>query len=140
MDTVYKKTHISADMAQALVLAAHKEAQQRDLQLCIAVVDSDGQLLSFQRMDAAPVVAIEACQAKARAALMGLPSAELGAAVADQPAMLAGMSQLPGLCILGGGLPLLSGGKIIGAIGVGGGSTDEDVAVAHAAIAAVLPA
>ena len=128
---------ISSAAALTLIDKAVAKASDRGLAVAIAVVDTDGMLKAFHRMDGTPVSAVDAVPAKARAALMGLSTEELAEALSDNQANLLSMVTMKDVTLLGGGLPIRSGDKIIGAIGVGGALTEEDVAIAEAALAAL---
>jgi uncharacterized protein GlcG (DUF336 family) len=104
---------------------------------CIAVVDSSGNLLAFARVEGAAVLAREPAVAKAAT------SVSLGAATGDMPFEFGanlGVASHGGFVNLGGGLPILFEGELVGAIGVGSGSTEQDVAVAQAGRDALLAA
>src|SRR5580698_4667658 len=102
---------------------------------CIAVVDAGGNLLAFARVEGAAVLAREPAIAKAAT------SASLGMATGGIPfefgANLAFASQ-GGITNLGGGFPIIYKGELLGAIGVGSGTTEQDVAVAEAGRDALL--
>ena len=104
---------------------------------CIAVVDAGGNLLAFARVEGAAVLARDPAIAKAAT------SASLGMATGGIPfefgANLAFASQ-GGITNLGGGLPITLGSRVLGAIGVGSGTTEQDVAVAEAGRDAILAA
>jgi uncharacterized protein GlcG (DUF336 family) len=105
---------------------------------CIAVVDASGELLAFSRMDGARPGSIEIALTKARsAARRRRPTAEEagGDALAAVRLALAAQSNVTGI---GGGLPIVVDGQTIGAVGVSSGTSDEDVEVASAGIAALL--
>jgi uncharacterized protein GlcG (DUF336 family) len=57
---------------------------------------------------------------------------------AADPAFLASVSNIPNFTLIGGGYPIQDGDTVVGGIGVGGGSPDQDMEVAEAALAAVL--
>ncbi|WP_372780308.1 heme-binding protein [Litorivivens sp.] len=128
---------ISSAAALTLIDRAVAKASEMDLAVAIAVVDTDGMLKAFHRMDGTPVIAVDAVPAKARAALMGLSTEELAEALSDNQANLLSMVTMKDVTLLGGGLPIRSADRIIGAIGVGGALTEEDVAIAEAALAAL---
>ncbi|MFT5033253.1 MAG: glc operon protein GlcG [Bermanella sp.] len=128
---------ISSDAAMHLVAAAVNKAAEINLAVAVAVVDTEGQLKAFHRMDRTPVIAVDTVQAKARAALLGLSTEELGEAMADSLPILLSMLTMKGITLLGGGLPIHHGGAVIGAIGVGGALTVQDVAIAEAALASL---
>jgi glc operon protein GlcG len=96
------------------------------------VVDADGLLRAFERMDGARPGSVELAIGKARAAaLMQRPTEELEENVAKGRVALA----TSGLTALRGGAPLKAGGVVVGAVGVAGTNKDNDPATA-AAVAA----
>lgn len=104
---------------------------------CIAVVDAGGNLLAFARVEGAAVLAREPAVAKAAtAASLAMPTGsipfEFGANL--------GFASQGGIVNLGGGFPIILNGRVLGAIGVGSGTTEQDVAVAEAGRDAVLAA
>ncbi|HEX4711286.1 heme-binding protein [Phenylobacterium sp.] len=121
--------------AEAALQAAERLARQANDPAAIAVVDTDGLLMAFVRMDGVRPGSIELAIGKARtAALMQRPTAELEANVAEGRVGLA----TAGLTALGGGAPLKVGGETVGAIGVAGLKKEDDVTNA-AAVAAGFP-
>lgn len=128
---------VSSAAALCIVEAAIAKATEIGVAVAIAVVDTDGQLKAFHRMDHTPVIAVDAVPAKARAALMGLSTEELAEALSDNQALLMSMVTMKDVTLLGGGLPIRRGGTVIGAIGVGGALTEQDVEVGEAALAAL---
>jgi uncharacterized protein GlcG (DUF336 family) len=101
------------------------------------VLDDGGNLTALCRMDGAPVVSIAVAQNKAYTALHGLPSGKLYDALAGDPAVLAGVQHTPRMAMFGGGLPIVVDGALVGAIGVGGGTVEQDVDCARAALDAI---
>src|SRR5262249_37867945 len=112
-------------------------ANELGVRQCVAVLDEGGNLKAFGRMDGAPLLGIEACQRKAYTALFGMGTLELGTSIKNDAAVLAGISHLAHATILRGGLPLIVEGELVGGIGVGGGTVEQDVDSAAVA-AAVL--
>jgi uncharacterized protein GlcG (DUF336 family) len=90
-------------------------------------------------MDRAPLLCIRIAQDKAFsvAAFGGLPTAEWWRLLESEPALLHGIVKTDRLVIFGGGVPLVSEGRMIGGIGVSGGSSEQDVRIAEAGAAAV---
>lgn len=125
---------ICAAAAQQLCTEAVAEAQRRQLAVGVCVLDREGMLKAFVRMDNAPAVAFEATRAKANAALMGLGSQQLGEVMADNLPNLLSVATLDNTTLLGGGLPIVHNGQLIGAIGVGGATTEDDIAIAEYAL------
>jgi uncharacterized protein GlcG (DUF336 family) len=129
---------ITIDEAKRVVSAAERKAQEMDLAMNIAVMDAGRNLVAFHRMDAAWVASIDIAIDKAfTSAGRGLTTRELGEmAQPGQP--LFGINTTNGgrIVIFAGGIPLMRDGKVVGAIGVSGGTVDEDHEVAEAGVAA----
>ncbi len=128
---------VSYDASARLVAAAVAEARALGVAVCVSVVDPSGVPRAFARMDGAPLVAVEMSRAKAQTALLGLGSAELGEALAGQLPQLVSFAAQDRVALLGGGIPILLDACLVGAIGVGGASTEQDIAIAEAALASL---
>lgn len=128
--------HITSEGAQAAIAASVAEAQKQGWAFSIAVTDTSGDLLAFYRMEGAARVSGDAAILKARTtARFGAPSRKLHEMLdAGNLAVLT----LPGVAPLGGGVPILYGKKMIGAIGVSGGALEDDIQVAKAGAAAAI--
>jgi len=131
---------ISLDRAQALIHAAVAEAKKRDWKMNVAVVDSGGNLVAFQRMDSAMLASIQIAEHKARAAATFRRPTK----VFEDGINLMHLNYLlafDGIIASRGGIPLIDQGDLIGAIGVSGGtdSQDEVVSKAGAAVINQLP-
>ena len=126
---------ISLDRAQAVILAATAEAKKRNWKMNIAVVDSGGHLVSFQRMDGAMLASIQIAEHKARASATFRRETKIFED-AVQLMHLNYILAFEGIIASRGGIPLIDKGAIIGAIGVSGGtdSQDEIVALAGATV------
>ena len=112
---------ITLDQAAKAANAALAEAKKLNVLEGIAVVDPSGRLVYFMKMDNARSIAVELAQHKARAAAMfKLPSKAYEDRVASGGAGIGALS-LDGMIAAAGGIPIVVDGKIIGAIGVGGG-------------------
>jgi glc operon protein GlcG len=132
---------ISLDRAQAVIHAAVAEAKKRNWKMNVAVVDSGGNLVAFQRMDGAMLASIQIAEHKARAAATfrrETKQFEDGIQVMHLNYLLA----FDGIIASRGGIPLIEQEMIIGAIGCSGGtdSQDEIVSKAGAAVINQLPA
>ncbi len=124
-------TPISMDRAQALIKAAVDEATKRGWAMNVAVVDPNGDLIAFGRMDGAQLASISISQHKARvAARYRRPSRAFEDAVQHGVAYI---TTLDDVIASRGGIPLVEGGKIIGAIGCSGGTGSQDEATCTAA-------
>ena len=132
---------IPLDRAQAVINAAVAEAKNRNWKMNVAVSDSGGNLVAFQRMDGAMLASIQIAEHKAKAgATFRRPTRvfEDGINLMHLNYLLA----FDGVIASRGGIPLIDRGAIIGAIGCSGGtdSQDEVVAEAGAALVNQIPA
>ncbi|MBJ6134356.1 heme-binding protein [Ochrobactrum sp. Q0168] len=126
-------TKLTHEGALFVLLEAMRAADAMSVPQCIAVVDEGCNLLAFLRMDGSRVLSVESATCKAMtAATTGQPSTQLDAskALALAEATSGKMTNLPG------GLPLMVDGQVVGGIGVGSGTGDQDLAIAKAAVAA----
>jgi len=125
---------LSCKGSHVLVHAAEKKAQAMGIGFCIAVVDAAGELVAFSRMDDARAGSIEIAIAKARsAARRRRATADEAGGDALSAVRLALASHL-NVTGIGGGVPIVVDGQVIGAIGVSSGTTEEDLQVAQAGI------
>jgi uncharacterized protein GlcG (DUF336 family) len=129
-------TPISLDRAQGLVQAAMAEAKKRNWAMNVAVVDPNGDLVAFGRMDGAQLASISISQHKARAAARyRRPTVAFENAV--QKFGFNYILSLDDVVASRGGIPLVEGGKIIGAIGCSGGTGSQDEVTCAAAAGTV---
>jgi glc operon protein GlcG len=125
-----------------MVVAAEAAARAAGSNVAIAVVDANGDLVYFHRMDGAAGQAVTSSQGKARAAILfGVPTtvaAQAGAAGTALSLTLtpSGAAAQP-LQIQQGGLPLIRNGQVIAGIGVGGAAPAQDEVFAQAGLDAV---
>lgn len=134
-----QRGNINATQAQAVISAAAEKASSIVPQN-IAVVDPSGTLVAFLRMDSAYPGSIDISQKKARTvALFNGAMTTAQWYNGSQPGgPVYGIEQTNGgLVVFGGGLPIIVDGVFIGAVGVSGGSVDQDVEVATAGVEAV---
>lgn len=127
------KRVLTLEAARRVAAAAEAEARRNNWNVAIAVLDDSGQLVLFQRMDGAKLVATDIAIRKARtAAYFQGPTKDLEAEVAGGRTALL---PIDGFMPLEGGVPLMSGGQMVGAIGVSGvtGAQDAQCALAGAA-------
>ncbi len=132
-NTVDKKT-ISADLARQLIDAAVAKAKKMGVPQTIAVLDDSGQLKAFCRMDGAPLVGIEIAQNKAYTALVGMPTHEFYEFISKDPSLLTGVPHVRRIAAFGGGFPITIDGMLAGSIGISGGTGEQDMACARAAL------
>ena len=127
---------LTAAGARAVLAAALDEAERLGVPQCVAVVDAGGHLLAFGRSDGARIGSIAIAQTKAVSAATRkrATAEEAGGDVLAGVRLALAADRLTGI---GGGIPLVSGGVVIGGIGVSSGTVDEDTAVANAGVAAL---
>ena len=126
---------LSLEEANRIVAGAVAKAQQLNIKISAAVVDAGGRLVAFGRMDNAIWAGVYGSQGKAVAsAAFGRASGEMQAR-ADQPTPRGIAARSGGEMIMGqGAVPILRNGVVIGACGVGGGTSQEDEDCARAGI------
>jgi uncharacterized protein GlcG (DUF336 family) len=125
--------------AQQVVEAARQKAEEIDVPMNIAVVDAGNNLTAFVRMDGAWLGSIDIARNKAYTARsFDMSTKDLEPLCQpNQPLFGIHASNQGQLIIFAGGIPLMSGDDVIGAIGVSGGSVEEDHEVAEAGVAAL---
>jgi glc operon protein GlcG len=127
---------ISLDRALAVIQAAVVEAMKRSWKMNVAVADSGGNLVAFQRMDGAMLAAIQIAEHKARAAATFRRPTK----VFEDGINLMHLNYLlafDGVIASRGGIPLIEEGAIIGAIGVSGGTDSQDEVVSNIGAAVI---
>ena len=126
---------LSLEEANRIVAGAVAKAQQLNIKISAAVVDAGGRHVAFGRMDNAIWAGVYGSQGKAVAsAAFGRTSGEMQAR-ADQPTPRGIAARSGGEMIMGqGAVPILRNGVVIGACGVGGGTSQEDEDCARAGI------
>ncbi|GAY18039.1 heme-binding protein [Mycobacterium sp. shizuoka-1] len=114
-------------------------AAELGVAVCVAVTDRSGHLLAFARMDDAPLLSVSIAQDKAYTvtAFGGLATHEWFDVISGEPALLAGIVKTDRLIVFAGGVAVRSAGALAGAVGVSGGSAEQDRAVAEAGAAAL---
>lgn len=137
MATTFPKRALTWEAAQRMVAAAIAKAEELGCKQNVAVIDEGGNLKAFARMDGAPLLGVEGCQRKAFTSLFGIGTEDLYQHIKDDPSLLHGLSHFSRATTVGGGLPIVIEGEIIGGIGVGGGSVEEDVACSQAGLDAL---
>ncbi|MCC7179271.1 MAG: heme-binding protein [Acidobacteria bacterium] len=133
--TLADRKIITLEGAKRILAAAEAEARKNNWNVAIAVVDESGNLIAFQKLDDTQVGSIDIAIGKARtAARMKRPTKALEDAVAGgRTVMLA----VEGIVPLEGGVPVTVDGRIIGAVGVSGVTSQQDAQVASAGVAAL---
>ena len=142
LDTVPEKmpfdipygTPISLERAETAIAATVAEAKKHDWKLCVAIVDSGGNLIAFQRMDGTQLASIQISQHKAHAAAIFRRETK----VFENNIQLDNRNfilTLDGVIASRGGILLVEGGKIVGAIGCSGGTPSQDEVACRAGTA-----
>jgi uncharacterized protein GlcG (DUF336 family) len=126
---------LSLSAAQRIADTAVIAAQSHGVSACIAVTDPTGEPIVTVRMDGAPRLSAEVARNKAFtvASFNGQPTHGWWPAIADDPSLVHGITHTPRLIVFAGGVPVRVDGALVGAVGVSGGSADQDRAIAEAA-------
>ena len=139
------QVRLTALGARRVILGANAKAVELKLKSNIAVVDDGGLLMAFERMDGARPASISTSQTKAiSAATFRSPTGPVASAGKENDPLFnmslqAAASDSGGkITTLQGGLPIVVDGQVIGAIGVAGGSGEQDLEVAKAGVAAFV--
>jgi glc operon protein GlcG len=130
--------NVNLEQARKAIAGAVADARKQNLPMAIAVVDTAGQLVAFERMDNTQFGSIAVSQDKAVSAALYRRTTKV-----FQDVLAAGGAGLRVLTLRGanaveGGIPIIVDGKIMGAIGVSGGSAEQDGVVAKAGMDALL--
>ena len=138
MQLSVRQDTISHEAALAAVSAAVRKGLELGCAVNVAVLDAGGNLAAFVRASGAFLHSITIAQDKAYTAVgFGLPSGQLYDLVKDNPALRDGIGQRERLVWFGGGFPIRVDGRVIGGIGVSGGSEEQDCICAEAGLAAL---
>ena len=119
-----------------MAAAAEAEALRNDWAVSIAIVDDGGHLMYLQRLDGVAVISAHIAPAKARSAALGRRESRIYEEMINggRPSFLS-VPLLEGM--LEGGVPIMKDGQCLGAVGVSGVKSQQDVQIAKAAIAAL---
>lgn len=128
---------IQLERARAAIAATAAEAGRHDWKLCIAVVDSGGNLVAFERMDGAQLASVQIAEHKARASATFRRETKVFETGIQQNGYNYIMT-LDGVVASRGGIPLIEHGKLIGAIGCSGGTGSQDEVACKAGVAAII--
>lgn len=137
---IYEEIHvIHWQAANTAIVAAVEKAQALGIVINVAVVDSGGNLAGFLRMPNAFLHSIDIAIDKAyTAAGFRFPTSQWKDIFSTEAMLTKGMPSRDRLVVFGGGVPIEIEGKSLGAIGVSGGSEEQDIICAEAGIAALL--
>jgi glc operon protein GlcG len=129
------KNVLGQDDTARVLDAAVAEAKSHGWAVAIAVVDDGGHLLGFVRLDGTPPVSAYIAPEKARAAALGRRETKVYEDMINQGRTAFLSAPLQGM--LEGGVPIIAGGQVVGAVGVSGVKSAEDAQVAKAGVAAL---
>jgi len=128
---------INLETAKKVAASAIAEASKNNWSMAVAITDIAGDLVYFEKMDGTMTISVRLAQSKARSAVLyKSPTKVWQDLVTDGKLFILG---LEGAVPVNGGLPLVIDDKIVGAIGVSGGLTAQDGAVAAAGVQAITP-
>lgn len=124
---------ISLEAAQALLAEARRACAARGFDATVAIVDAGGHLRAFERADSAPFLTVDVAIDKAwTAASFGMATQQWNQYMAE-PAV-APLATHPRLMPVGGGIAILHEGRLIGGIGISGGTSVQDHEAAQEAL------
>ena len=135
-DIPYGET-INIETAKKVAGAAIAEATKRNWKMCVSIVGPSGNLIYFERMDNSQMASIAISQHKARVSAMYRRPTLVFETLLGKGPYFAYLTTLDDVIASRGGNPLIVGGKLIGAIGVSGGTGSQDDLISQAGVAAV---
>ena len=135
------KQSITLEAARAMIEAAEAHARSLGLPEVIVVDDESGTVKAMVAMDGAMLTAVNFAHDKAyTSAVRRVPTQALADQFATQPAhLLESFMKQQRLTMLGGGIPVVVGGQVVGSIGTSRGSIPQDIEIAEAGMAAFTP-
>jgi len=132
------KKNISTQAACAVAQAAIEKATELGISINVSVADSSAVEMAFIRMSDSFLPSSDIAKDKAyTSAGFGLPTMQWKEILQGNIQLQAGIVARPRVVTFGGGLPIFEGQELIGAVGVSGGSEEEDVICAQAGIDAI---
>jgi uncharacterized protein GlcG (DUF336 family) len=137
--TTTTRTDVSLAGAHKALAAATATAERLGVAICAVVCDRGGHPVASLRMDGAPVLSMDIATNKAWTVTMfnGVPTKAWWPMIEHEPALVHGITHTPRLVVFGGGEPIQVRGDLAGAIGVSGGSAEQDAEIAMAGAAAL---
>ena len=129
-------TRLSNDEARILIEGARRKATDIGVPMCIAIVDESGNLIAFDRMDGGKVTSVTISQDKAFTAAAARKATHDYNAVCVPGNLAFGIHTEVGgrLSTVGGGLPVMVDGEVVGGIGLSSGTPAQDMECAQAGI------
>lgn len=134
---MHSKHVLTLDDVKKIAAAAEAEAKANNWSVTISVVDDGGHLLWLQRLDGAAPISVDIAPAKAKTAALGRRETKVYEDMINNGRYsFVTAPTLEGM--LEGGVPIMFNGQCVGAIGVSGVKSSEDVQIAKAGIAALM--
>ncbi|HYF98088.1 MAG TPA: heme-binding protein [Coxiellaceae bacterium] len=138
MQLTISKKYMTYELSSKLVEVAIEHAKKLEVSVCVAIVDSSGDLMAFGKMDDACLIGIGTAQGKAyTAARSGLNTREF-IAYLDENKICVSALQNESLTLIAGGLPIFHENVLIGGIGIGGATGKQDEECAQVALQKLL--
>ena len=123
---------LTDDICEKLCNAAKEKSDELGLDISFAIYDENGIILLFRRYGEAPVISTKLAPGKAyTSAVMFMPTEQLAKLCTDGGPLMGLQNKDSRITLVSGGYPLVSRGKCVGAIGVGGGRGNEDNIIAE---------
>ena len=129
---------ITLEQAKKAMASAEAEARKNNWNVVIAIVDSGGNIVMLQRLDDAQFGSIDVARQKAHTAVAFRRPTKVFQDLIAQGGVNLRLLKLEGASVLEGGVPIVLGGKIVGAIGVSGVTSQQDAQIAQAGADALL--
>ena len=136
LSSIDMDNNLSLEKARKIIRAGERKAKEMNIAAVFAVVNPEGNLIIEERMDNAILVSVEVAYKKAYTAAALKLNAQALTALVQPGAMFYGLQSDPKYIVFGGGMLLKVDGKIVGAVGVSGGSAQEDMEIAKACVKA----
>ena len=127
---------LSLDEARILVEGAEEKSREIEVPMCIAVVDESGYLVAFTRMDGAKISSIDIAIDKAFTGAAARKGTHVynQLCVPGQPTFGIHVTNRGRFSIIGGGLPIVIDGEVVGGVGISAGTAEQDQVVAQGAV------
>jgi uncharacterized protein GlcG (DUF336 family) len=139
---MYTLARLDIEDARILIAGASAKSREIGVPMCIAITDESGQLIAFERMDGGKITSTTIAIDKAFTAAGAKRATHEYGAVSQPGKPAFGINSAIGgrLMVVGGGLPVIVDGEVVGGIGISSGTPDQDLACAQAGIDAFLSA
>ncbi len=129
-----KPNKLTLDIAKKLLDKAENKAKEINIPVVIAIVDEGGNLIAQHKMDDSLLVSVSLSLNKAYTAVaLKMRTEKLSDFILPGKPLYT-LENIKNITAVGGGIPIIIAGKIVGAIGVSGGSVEEDIIIAEAAL------